>query len=182
MTFEGKAYAPKSPSDSWAAKIAYVPGNRAGEGLISIFNILENLSLAAMPSVGIFFSHKEAEDMAQVQVDALRIKTNNIRSSIESLSGGNMQKVVLGKCLATHPQILILNNPTRGVDVGARAEIYLILENLVRDGISVLLLSEDLDELIGMCDRIAVIRNGQLTRIFDSTESPKESDIIQHML
>lgn len=182
MTIEDKTYAPISPSDSWDSGIAYLPGDRTGEGLISIFNLLDNLTLAAMPRTGLFFAQRQAADMAQNQVDDLRINTNGIEAPVNSLSGGNMQKVVLGKCLAAQPRILVLNNPTRGVDVGARAEIYLILETLVCDGLSVLLLSEDLSELIGMSDRIAVIRNGQLARIFYAAESPSENDIVQHML
>ena len=140
------------------------------------------MTLAAMPRTGLFFSQRKAINITQTQVDNLGIRTDGIGVPVNSLSGGNMQKVVLGKCLATHPRVLVLNNPTRGVDVGARAEIYRILETLVGEGLSVLLLSEDLSELIGMSDRICVIRNGALAQIFYATQSPGENDIAQHML
>ncbi len=182
MTLEGESYAPKSPSDAWKSGIAYLPGDRTGEGLISNFNLLDNMTLAAMPRTGLFFSQRKAINITQTQVDNLGIRTDGIGVPVNSLSGGNMQKVVLGKCLATHPRVLVLNNPTRGVDVGARAEIYRILETLVGEGLSVLLLSEDLSELIGMSDRICVIRNGALAQIFYATQSPGENDIAQHML
>ena len=93
-----------------------------------------------------------------------------------------MQKVVLGKCMAPQPRLLLLNNPTRGIDVGARMEIYRIIRGLADQGISIILLSEDLLELIGVSDRILITRVGQVSRVFERDERPTEEEIINHMI
>ena len=98
------------------------------------------------------------------------------------LSGGNMQKVVLGKCISAHPKLLLLNNPTRGIDVGARIEIYRIINDLVKNGVSVMLLSEDLPELIGLSDRIMITRQGVISHMFSRDHWPTEDEVIKHMI
>ena len=111
----------------------------------------------------------------------LSIKTSVPQARAGALSGGNLQKVVLGKCFAVDPRVLLLNNPTRGVDVGARAEIYRSLREAADRGVGVLLASEDLNELIGLSDRILVMRAGRIAAIVDGPASASEDVIIRHM-
>ena len=120
--------------------------------------------------------------MAQTQVRALNIKTQGLEMPVASLSGGNMQKVVLGKCLAVAPKVLLLNNPTRGVDVGARAEIYHVIRRMAESGVAVLMVTEDLPELIGLSDRILVTRRGRIARSFAPGERPGEEEVVKWMM
>jgi ribose transport system ATP-binding protein len=111
--------------------------------------------------------------MAAAQVAALGIRTPGLDAPVASLSGGNMQKVVLGKCLAVGPEVLLLDNPTRGVDVGAKSEIYRVIRGLADGGVAVLLVTEDLPELLGLSDRIVVTRAGRIVRAFEARRAPQ---------
>jgi ribose transport system ATP-binding protein len=182
IKLDGAPYAPKTPIDAWKSGIAYLPGDRGGEGLIGDFPILENLILAGIPRRGIWVDRTVAKDLAAAMIQKLQIRPNNPALACKSLSGGNMQKVVLGKCIATRPRILLLNNPTRGVDVGAREQIYKTIRQMAETGTAVVLLSEDLSELIGMSDRLIVMRRGAITREFGAAEKWTEEDVIQHMV
>ena len=112
----------------------------------------------------------------------LHIKAASPTVPCTSLSGGNLQKVVLGKCMAPTPKILLLNNPTRGIDIGARIEIYRIIHDLAQQGVSVILLSEDLSELIGLSDRILITRVGRISKLFDRDQTPTEEEIVNYMV
>ncbi|MBC7480109.1 MAG: sugar ABC transporter ATP-binding protein, partial [Pseudorhodobacter sp.] len=116
------------------------------------------------------------------QVAALAIKTQSLDTPVGSLSGGNMQKVALGKCLAAGPRILLLNNPTRGVDIGAKAEIYRVIRALADAGMAVLMVTEDLPELLGMSDRILITRRGRISQEFASGARPSEEDAVKWMM
>ena len=120
--------------------------------------------------------------MAAEQVSSLGIKTQSLDAPVGSLSGGNMQKVVLGKCLAAAPDVLLLNNPTRGVDIGAKAEIYRVIRRLANAGMTVLMVTEDLPELLGMSDRIVVTRRGTISHEFATGSRPSEEDVVQWMM
>jgi ribose transport system ATP-binding protein len=109
------------------------------------------------------------------------IKAAGVDSSCRSLSGGNLQKVVVGKCLAIGPKLLLLNNPTRGVDVGARLEIYQLIRDLVNHGLAVILSSEDMPELLGMADRLLVFRSGRIVREFLDAATTTEHEIVRFM-
>ena len=111
----------------------------------------------------------------------LQIKAETPRMVCSSLSGGNLQKVVLGKCMAVQPKLLLLNNPTRGIDVGARAQIYQVIRNLVEAGAGVLFVSEDLSELLGLSDRILVFRNGGISREFLEPATCTEEEVVSYM-
>lgn len=175
-------YKPKKPYHALANGVALVPGERTLEGLISGFPVINNISMAAIPKKGLLINKKAEYSIAIKYINDLKIKTSSPFLPCSSLSGGNMQKVVIGKCLATKPKILLLNNPTRGIDVGARHEIYNLIRGLSEEGMSIILLSEDLLELIGMSDRIYVMRRGKISGIFSSDELPSEEDLISHML
>jgi ribose transport system ATP-binding protein len=181
MKLAGEPYAPVNPADAWRSGVAYLPGDRTGEGLISEFSVLDNLLMAMPPRLGPFFDRRRAVSRARDLVSRIGIKTASVDSSCRALSGGNMQKVVVGKCLAIGPRLLLLNNPTRGVDVGARLEIYRIIQELVTHGLAVILSSEDMPELIGMSDRLLVFRGGQVVHQFASAATAAEHEIVSHM-
>jgi ABC-type sugar transport system ATPase subunit len=182
MALNGSPYRPRLPTDGWLAGISYVPGDRAREGLIVDFSILDNLVMAASPHRGPVFNKAKAVDIAKGAVRRLSIKTNDIRAPCSSLSGGNMQKVVLGKCLGTEPRLMLLNNPTRGVDVGARQDIYRAIRKLVDGGLAVLLVSEDLTELLGISERLIVLRRGNVSGSFDLNQPCTEQEVVRCMV
>ena len=182
LQLEGKNYHPSSPRAAWQHGIAHLPGDRGNEGLIVSFSVLDNLVMARPPTVGLFFSVARARAIANDLIKQIGIRASSPTEPCQSLSGGNMQKVVLGKCLAVAPDLLLLNNPTRGVDVGARQEIYRIMRQKASEGLAILLSSEDMPELIGMSDRLVVLRRGEVAHEFDSLESVEEHDIVQFMI
>jgi ABC-type sugar transport system ATPase subunit len=173
--------AARAPSESWAKGVAYLPGDRAAEGLIAGASVLDNLVMARPPRQGPWFDRRRALELATEMIRRLRIKTSSAKDPTSSLSGGNLQKLVLGKCLAANPRILLLNNPTRGVDVGARFEIYRSLRESAMKGLAMLVVSEDLNELIGLTDRILVMRAGVVAAEIDDPSSASEDALIRHM-
>lgn len=183
MLHHGHPHAPRQPHDAWRAGIATLPGDRTGEGAITDFSVLENLTLAARPRRAAGLTDRSAmRRIAGEQIAALGIKTQGQDAPVGSLSGGNMQKVVLGKCLAAAPQVLLLNNPTRGVDIGAKAEIYRVIRKLAEDGMTVLMVTEDLPELLGLSDQILITRRGQISHAFPFCARPSEEDVVKWMM
>ncbi len=182
MRLGNREYRPRRPFDAWGAGIAYLPGERTREGLIMEFSVRENLTMAAIPRKGPMIDQAEEKRMVAELMPSLLIKAESPNVPCTALSGGNLQKVVLGKCIAAKPDILLLNNPTRGVDVGARMHIYDMIRRLAEQGVSVIMLSEDLPELIGNSDRIAILRRGKVSKIFDHDEFPSEEEIISYMI
>ena len=178
---DAQAGASRTPWQSWAKGIAYLPGDRATEGLIIGASVLDNLVMARPPRHGPWFDRRRARELAERKISELHIKTSSAMDPTNSLSGGNLQKLVLAKCLAAEPRILLLNNPTRGVDVGARLEIYRSLRESASKGLAILLVSEDLNELIGLSDRILVMRSGVVAAEIDDPTSTSEATLIQHM-
>jgi ribose transport system ATP-binding protein len=181
MKLAGGSYVPSSPTSAWGQGVAYLPGDRHNEGLIADFSILDNLVMARPPHHGPFFHRTAAIAIAGDLIAQIGIKTHSVDASCRSLSGGNLQKVVIGKCLAVQPRLLLLNNPTRGVDIGARTEIYRIVRQKAAQGLAVILSSEDMPELIGMSDRLLVLRQGQITHRIETAADATEHDIIGHM-
>lgn len=178
----GEEYRPSTPRAAWQKGIAHLPGDRGNEGLIVSFSVLDNLVMARPPAFGPFFSKARARAMSKDLIKLIGIRTSSESMPCQSLSGGNMQKVVMGKCLAVGPGLLLLNNPTRGVDVGAREEIYRIMRQKASEGLAILLSSEDMPELIGMADRLVVLRQGVTVHEFGSLENVEEHDIVQYMI
>jgi ABC-type sugar transport system ATPase subunit len=138
--------------------------------------------MASRPRRGLFRDRKAERKSSEELIADLTIKASSPAVPCGSLSGGNMQKVVLGKCMAPEPRLLLLNNPTRGIDVGARMEIYRIIHDLAKQGVAVILLSEDLPELIGLSDRIVITRVGRISKVFGRDERPTEEEIVSHMV
>ena len=152
-------------SDALKVGVALVPEDRKKEGLVLKNSVGFNLTLAVLGEFirGIHVDRSKEEKIIDQYVDAMSIKASSSRQRVGNLSGGNQQKVLIGKWLASHPQILILDEPTRGVDVGAKAEIYAIINALSEQGVSIIMISSELPEIIGMCDRIYVMSGGRVT-------------------
>ena len=156
-----------SPGAAKAAGIdlAMVPEDRKSEGLMLPMSVRENLTLAAIGTLtrGGAIDRRAEQRMVDKAVEQLRIKTGTVDDPVGGLSGGNQQKVVIAKWLATQPNVLLLMDPTRGIDVGTKQELYQLLHRLAEGGTAILLYSTDYDELIGMCDRVLIMYHGQVT-------------------
>jgi ABC-type sugar transport system ATPase subunit len=181
LSLAGEAFEPRSPADAWALGVAYVPGDRTGEGLLTEFAVVDNLVMASPPRKGPFFDRARARELAAEMVSRLSIKVGAPDIACKTLSGGNLQKVVLGKCIAMRPRVLLLNNPTRGVDIGARVEIYRTIRELADAGLAVIIVSDDLPELIGLSERLVVMRGGKLEHEFAAAHVATENEVIRHM-
>ena len=169
-----------SPRAAMRAGIALVPEDRRQQGLVMDMGIDQNIALASMRSLsrlGIIRRSAERR-LAQTWAARLQLKFGRIRNAVATLSGGNQQKVVLGKWLARRPTLLIIDEPTRGIDVGTKAEVHRILDELVADGMAVLMISSELPEVLGMADRVLVIHEGRLTAEFSRAEA-NEDDIMR---
>lgn len=180
MMFEGKIYNPKSPADAVKKGIAMIPEERRSEGLITNksvgFNInIPNLEKTRINSRIYILSRRKADKIAKEIIGSLFIKTKGADEQILSLSGGNQQKVVLGKWLKRNPSLIIMDEPTRGVDVGARTEIYKLIRSMAKDGISFIIVSSDMEELPGLCDRTLVMAGGIITGELRGSEITKDA-------
>jgi ribose transport system ATP-binding protein len=160
----GKPLALKNPLDAIRAGIGLVPEDRKQQGLVLEMSIRHNLSLArvGLSSRMGFLDQGDERRLATEAIDQLRIRTPSDRQIVQLLSGGNQQKVVLGKWLALKPRVLLLDEPTRGVDVGAKQEIYRIMERLASEGVAILFVSSEMEEVLGMSDRTLVMHEGRL--------------------
>ncbi len=167
-----------APEAGVRAGIAYLPEDRKAEGLIQIHSVRVNMTLAALRrfsiALGLISREREGNAVAGY-VETFQIKTPGVEAPIATLSGGNQQKVSLAKALMTEPSILILDEPTRGVDVGARRDIYSLINDLKAKGLTILLISSDMPELLGIADRILVLSRGHLTGAFDRGEATQEA-------
>ncbi|MBD3924211.1 ATP-binding cassette domain-containing protein [Nocardioides cavernae] len=155
-----------------AAGIAYCPGDRHDDGMFTSLSVRENLLVRALSSVsfgGVVRRRMEGEAAVE-EIRRLRIKTPSTETPIASLSGGNQQKIMIARTLLAHPRLLLIEEPTQGVDVGARAEIYKILREAAESGVAVVVLSSDAKELEGLCDRVAVFARGQVTALLAGDE------------
>ncbi|SJN09402.1 Ribose ABC transport system, ATP-binding protein RbsA (TC 3.A.1.2.1) [Leucobacter sp. 7(1)] len=173
----GTEYLHRSPLASVERKLAFVPGERRAQGLLTTMSVAENigvLTARSMTKLGLVQRRAFAQQ-AREQATRLRVKTATMGQPITALSGGNQQKVMLGRWLAIHPGILMLDEPTRGVDVGAKAEIYEILFDLAAQGVGILCSSSDLPELLTITDRIAVMREGKLVSVVESNVATEET-------
>jgi ribose transport system ATP-binding protein len=175
---EGKPVNIKSPGQAMQKGIAYVSEDRKGNGVVLGLNIKENISLSVLQKLsgilGIIDKKKE-ESAALDCVQKMSIKASSVGQLVKNLSGGNQQKVSLSKSLMTNPKVLILDEPTRGVDVGAKKEIYDIINQFKKDGMSIIMISSEIPEILGMSDRIMVMHEGKITGQLDRSEANQES-------
>ncbi len=152
------------PRKAMQKGLAFVPGDRGAEGLLPIRSILENLLLPSWSRYGALLNMRKARNDSGEVSENLSLKMGSMDDPVSSLSGGNAQKVVLGKWLMRDPKVLLLDDPTKGVDVGAKGEFYKILSDLRQRGVAILLHSSDDEELLGLCDRVLVMRDGAVHR------------------
>ena len=166
-----------SPREAIAAGLALVPEDRKGEGLILAFSVRRNVAMSTLGQLSAmrtFLRGGRIDALARRSVAELRIRTPGIETATQSLSGGNQQKVVLARALSTRPRVFLLDEPTRGIDVGAKVEVYRLIGELARGGGAVLVVSSDMLELLGLCDRILVMRGGRLAGALDRPEFSQE--------
>ncbi|AHA70033.1 sugar ABC transporter ATP-binding protein [Bacillus thuringiensis] len=166
-----------SPIDAIRQRIAFITEDRKSEGLVLDFSIRENLSLPNLESLskGSVLSNELEQQFTEDMMKLLNVKASSGEQAVKSLSGGNQQKIVIAKWLGIHPQLLILDEPTRGVDVGAKKEIYSIMNKLTEQGDAVIMVSSELPEVLGMSDRVLVIHEGKVGGILGKDEASQES-------
>ncbi|MFV0412858.1 MAG: sugar ABC transporter ATP-binding protein [Oscillospiraceae bacterium] len=167
---EGKPANIHAPSDAIAKGIALAPEDRKHQGLIQMFSIITNTSLANMRGIlnkSRLIDGKKEKDVAESYIKALNIRTPSAGKHVRELSGGNQQKVIVGKWMFTNARVMIFDEPTKGIDVGAKAEIYRLMRKLAAEGKAVIMVSSELPEVIGVCDRVLVMHEGKLKGEFD---------------
>ena len=176
IIIEGRPVTIKTPADAIRAGISFATEDRKGSGLVLQRSIGENMSLPLLKKFSsmFFMKHQEEKKVWQEQMEALRVKAPSYKTLASSLSGGNQQKVVLARWLMTHPKILLLDEPTRGIDVGAKAEIYQLINNLAKQGMAIIVVSSELPEVIGISDRIVTFCEGELTGEFMQEDATQE--------
>ena len=173
---EGKPIQIDSPADAIRHGIGYITADRKLDGLLLIKSIKENISLASLRNLSRFSFIKWRTEKAEAHryKDLLQIKTPGIQQLTVNLSGGNQQKVVFARWLLVHAKVLILDEPTVGIDVGAKQEIYRLINGIAEDGRCVIMISSELPEILGMCDRILVMHRGRVTRELSRDEATQE--------
>ncbi|MGL4609141.1 MAG: sugar ABC transporter ATP-binding protein [Trueperaceae bacterium] len=174
ITFLSQAAKFNNPRQAMKQGVAYVPGDRGRQGLLMIRSILENLHLPSWLNYGFPIRQIRARKDASEAAQNLSLKMSSLDAPVSSLSGGNAQKVVIGKWLLRQPKLLLLNDPAKGVDVGSKAEFYSLLENLQNSGTSIILYSSDDDELLGLCHRLLVLQDGQISAELQADTLTKE--------
>ena len=167
----------ESPQEAIRAGIVLAPEDRKEQGLVLGMDVAENLTLANLHKVQrCGFIRKTAQaQMADTYIQRLRIKTPSGKQKVKNLSGGNQQKVILGKWLATEPLVLLLDEPTRGIDINAKREIYRLIDELTEQGLAVVMVSSELPEILGLSDRILVMSEGKKTAEFSRAEATEEA-------
>ncbi|KPX26860.1 phosphoribosylformylglycinamidine cyclo-ligase [Pseudomonas ficuserectae] len=181
IQLDGKPLTLKSPRDSIEAGILLCPEDRKKEGIVPLSSVAENINIGARPrhvNLGCLIQGRWERDNARSQIKSMNVKTPSPEQQIMFLSGGNQQKAILGRWLSMPMKVLLLDEPTRGIDVGAKSEIYEIIHNLAADGIAVIVVSSDLMEVMGISDRILVMSEGAITGELNRDEAD-ESRLLQ---
>lgn len=181
ISVDGKKAAIKSPIDAMKFGIALVPEDRKQEGLYKVQSVRFNSTIEVLKSFikGIWVDADKEEEITRQYIEMMDTKTPSQEQLIGNLSGGNQQKVMIGRWLATAPKILILDEPTRGVDVGAKSEIYGIMNELVKKGVSIIMISSELPEILNMSDRVYVMCDGRITGCFSHEECVTQEQIMK---
>jgi ribose transport system ATP-binding protein len=185
VTVNGRPVRPSSPAQAKARQvgIALVPEDRKTEGLMLPMSITDNLVIASLPSLssGPFVDKGKEKRAVETAINRLQIRVGAKNDPVSALSGGNQQKVIIAKWLMTTPRIILLNDPTRGIDVGTKQELYRLMRELADQGTAILFYSTDYDELIGCCDRVAIMYEGRILRVLEGDEL-NETNIIASAL
>lgn len=177
MKVGGKEVLARSPIEAIQSGLALVPEDRKQQGVILEMAVRENMSLASLrrDQKNGFLNRAKEDEISKEMVERMRVKTPSDRQLVQFLSGGNQQKVVLGKWLAMAPKVLLLDEPTRGIDIGAKAEIYSLMEELAAKGMAILFVSSDMEEVLGMSDRVLVMHEGRITGELKREELSEEA-------
>lgn len=172
----GEQVSIQSPRDAVKLGIGYVSEDRKGLGFIPQMSVLQNITLTSLKNhrQGIFINTKSESEVTREMIGDLKIKTSGMDQKVTHLSGGNQQKVVIGKVLLSSPKVIILDEPTRGVDVGAKFEIYKLIHRLAEKGIAIVMISSELPEVLGMSDRIMVLSKGKQTAMLSKSIATQE--------
>lgn len=176
VTVGGKVVPPHKPGHAGRLGLAFVPEERKTEGLLFNLDIAANTTVSALGRIlrlG-FLSRAKERSAAEAAIDRFHIVGATVKGALSTLSGGNQQKVLLSRALFTHPKVVLLDEPTKGVDIAAKAEIYRLIDSLASEGLSVLMVSSELPELLGNCDRIYMMNGGRMVREFDSRQTTRE--------
>ena len=178
ILLDGKAVHPKTPAEAVEMGIGMVTEDRLRRGIIAQLSVKENMTLARLKSycnkfLGIIRG-KEEINAVDKMIKTVQVKVSDQKQRIDSLSGGNQQKVIIGRWIMTAPRILILDEPTRGIDVGSKSEIYRLMGDLVKQGMSIILISSEMPEVLGMADRIVAMRGGEAVYTCDRSEASAE--------
>lgn len=177
-------FVPKNPRDSIQKGVVLIPEERRQQGLCTELTILDNIPMMNYQSVlskGKLYSEKKGIKLSQKYIDLLRIACRNIAQMVVNLSGGNQQKVVLAKCLNANPKLLLLDEPTRGVDVGAKQEIYTLIREMSKAGSSVIVFSSEFPEIANLCDRVLLIHDGQVKGVLNNN-SDLDSEYVMNVV
>ncbi len=178
IIYDGQRYIPSTPTHAIEVGIAMVPEDRKTQGIMPNISVRGNITISILRKLLNKFKSidvQREEIIAQENIQKLSIKTPDSDKLIAQLSGGNQQKVILARWLVTHPKVLILDEPTKGIDVGAKAEFYRIISECAKNNIAVIVISSELPEVIGLCDRIIVIRNGSISGEVNQTSATEEN-------
>lgn len=176
--YKGKEIKISHPKDAIDQGIAMLTEDRRNSGILGVLSVADNISISSLDQYldfGISINSRKVENLVQENVRKMNIKTPSSKTQIKSLSGGNQQKVLIGRWLANNPDVLILDEPTRGIDVGAKYEIYCIIADLAKQGKSIIMISSEMGELIGMSDRIMVMCDGRVTGFVDGSNATQEN-------
>lgn len=184
IIFEGKKMQLKSPGDAINAGIALCPEDRKTQGLVLIRTVKENFSLSILKlfTKFSFINFSKEKELCEKGILDFAIKTPSMNQHVLKLSGGNQQKIILARWLASNPKVLILDEPTKGIDVGAKSEIYKLICNIAKRGIGVIVISSELPEVIGLCDRIMIMNHGKVTGEITREEASEEKILGYAML
>ena len=178
IRYKGKELKIDRPKDAIDQGIAMLTEDRRATGIMGVLSIADNISIASLKNYldfGFVLNDKKIEELVQDNIRKMNTKTPSSKTQIKSLSGGNQQKVLIGRWLANNPDVLILDEPTRGIDVGAKYDIYCIIEELASQGKSIIMISSEMAELIGMSDRIMVMCDGRVTGFIDGKDATQEN-------
>ena len=177
ILLDGKPVTIRNPGHAMNLGIAYVPEDRGTQGLIRQMTVRENVSLAVLKTLsnGSIVNRSAERDLARRSIRQLNIRAYSTEQVVNKLSGGNQQKVVVSKWLASKPRVLIMDEPTRGIDVGAKAEIHRLMSELAQQGLAILMISSELPEVLGMSDRILVMRQGHIVAEFAREVATQEN-------
>ena len=180
----GEKLVHRTPRTCIRKGLIYLSEDRKVEGLVLAMKISENISMASLRSVrGKFFlSGRKERSLARSMIDRFSIICRNIAQSVGTLSGGNQQKVCFAKCYAAEPDVFILDEPTRGVDVNAKSQIYKMMDDLTKRGKSIIMITSEMNELIGMSDRVYIMRDGSVVKEISDKAEINDENILQYTI